>query len=139
MLFQMLATGGYAILFSMAFLLSPRVRHFFGGGELYHLTLFFALFVFMGIGIALCTRTERIQLFAHLKENRAFAVIMPAVAAIQLLIVYFGGEVFRCIPLRASDLGLCALFALTVLPADTVRKCILRIRRERRRRKIAKQ
>ena len=139
MLFQMLATGGYAILFSMAFLLSPRVRHFFGGGELYHLTLFFALFVFMGIGIALCTRTERIQLFAHLKENRAFAVIMPAVAAIQLLIVYFGGEVFRCIPLRASDLGLCALFALTVIPADTVRKCVLRIRRERRRRRIAKQ
>ena len=133
MLFQMLATGGYAILLSMTFLLSPRVRHFFGGGELYHLTLFFALFVFLGIGIALCTRTERIQLFAHLSENRAFAVIMPAVAAIQLLIVYFGGTVFRCVPLRASDLGLCALFAMTVIPADTVRKCILRIRREHRR------
>ena len=137
MLFQMLATGGYAILLAMTFLLSPRVRHFFGGGELYHLTLFFALFVFMGIGIALCTRTERIQLFAHLCENRAFAVIMPAVAAIQLLIVYFGGEIFRCVPLRASDLGLCALFALTVIPADTVRKCILRIRREHRRQKSA--
>ena len=139
MLFQMLATGGYAILLSMTFLLSPRVRHFFGGGELYHLTLFFALFVFMGIGIALCTRTERIQLFAHIRENRAFAVIMPAVAAIQLVIVYFGGEIFRCVPLRASDLGLCALFALTVIPADTVRKCVLRIRRERRRARALKR
>ena len=139
MFVQMLAAGGYAILCSMVFLLSPRVRHFFGGGERYHLTLFFALFVFMGIGIALCTRTERIRLFAHLGKNRAFAVIMPAVAAIQLVIVYFGGEIFRCVPLRASDLGLCALFAMTVIPADTVRKCVLRIRRERKGRRPAEQ
>ena len=132
MLFQMLATGGYAVALSMVFLLSPSVKHFFGGGERAHLTLFFAFFVFLGIGIALCTRTPRIRLLSHLGKNRAFAVIMPAVAAIQLLIVYFGGDVFRCVPLAPGDLALCAVFAMTVIPADTIRKCVRRILRERK-------
>ena len=127
MLFQTLFTGSFAIALSMFFLLSPSAAHFFGGTGVYRLTLFFALFVFMGIGIALCARTPRIRLFANLSKNRTFAVIMPAVAAIQLLIVYFGGTVFRCVPLRPRDLALCALFALTVIPADTIRKCVGRI------------
>lgn len=122
MVCQILLTGGYAVVMAMYFLLSERIRHWFGGGELYHLTLFFALFIFMGIGIALCTRTPRLNPLANIRKNAAFLVIMPMVALIQLVIIYFGGEVFRCVPLSAGDLGICALFALTVIPADTIRK-----------------
>ena len=57
---------------------------------------------------------------------------MPAVAAIQLLIIYFGGEVFRCVPITAKDLFYCALFASSVVFADTVRKCIGRLFRVRK-------
>jgi hypothetical protein len=52
---------------------------------------------------------------------------MPAVAAIQLLIIYFGGEVFRCVPITGKDLWHCALLASTVVLAGAVRKCIMRI------------
>jgi len=124
MMWQILLTGGYAVGLSMYFLLSQNIRHMFGGGEIYHLTLFFALFVFMGVGIAMCTRTERINLLAHISGNKAFTVIMPAVAAIQLLIIYFGGETFRCVPLDGHELIICAAFAMTVIPADTIRKGI---------------
>lgn len=124
MLWQILLTGGYAIALSMFFLLSQNIRHMFGGGEMYHLTLFFALFVFMGVGIAMCTRTGRINILANIMKNKAFIVIMPAVAAIQLLIIYFGGEVFRCVPLDGHELFICSLFALTVIPADTIRKSV---------------
>ena len=119
---QILLTGGYAVLMAMYFLLSERIRHWFGGGMEYHLTLFFALFIFMGIGIALCTRTSRLNPLSNIRKNAAFLVIMPMVALIQLIIIYFGGEVFRCVPLAVEDLGITALFALTVLPADTIRK-----------------
>lgn len=132
MLLQTVLTGGCALLVSMLFLLSPRLRLLFPGDRVRRLTMFFALFVFMGIAIAFTTRTPRINLFAHLTENRAFSLIMPAVTVMQLLIVWFGGDVFRCVPLSPAELGRCALLALTVVPLDTIRKCLLRIRRERK-------
>lgn len=132
MVWQIILTGSYAVGLSMFFLLSPRVRYLFGGGETVHLTQFFALFIFMGIGIAMCTRTPRINLFANIRKNRAFLVIMPAVGLMQLVIIYFGGEVFRCVPLSGHELLLCGLFAVTVIPADTIRKGVMGLIREYR-------
>ena len=126
---QMLLTGGYAIGVSMFFLLSPRFRLSLGGGETAHLTRFFALFIFMGIFIAMCARTPKIDLLANISKNRAFIIIMPAVAVIQLLIIYFGGEVFRCVPLSLHELWICALLAFSVVPADAIRKAIMGIRK----------
>ncbi len=125
MVCQILPTGGYAVVMAMFFLLSDRIQHYFGGGEIYHLTLFFALFIFMGIGIALCTRTPHLNLLANIRQNTAFLIIIPMVALIQLVIIYFGGDVFRCVPLDTNDLGICAAFALTVIPADTIRKALV--------------
>ena len=127
MLGGVLLSGSFAIAVSMYFLLSENVRHALGGGESEHLTRFFALFVFMGIFIAMCTRTTKINLLSGISKNRAFIIIMPAVAAIQLLIVYFGGEVFRCVPLTAKELMTSAMFAFAVIPADAIRKSVQRI------------
>jgi len=131
MVCQILLTGGYAVVMAMYFLLSQHIRHWFGGGEDYHLTLFFALFIFMGIGIALCTRTPQLNPLANIRKNAAFVIIMPMVALIQLIIIYFGGEVFRCVPLETGDLGICAMFALTVIPADTIRKAAFSLAQKR--------
>lgn len=131
MVWQIVLTGSYAVLLSMYFLLSPKLRYLFGGSEILHLTQFFALFIFMGIGIAMCTRTPRINILANITKNRAFLIIMPAVAIMQLIIIYFGGEIFRCIPLTAHELLLCVFFAITVIPADTIRKAIRGIIREK--------
>ncbi len=127
MAWQIILTGTYAISLSMYFLLSPKIRHFFGGGGIYHLTTFFAMFIFIGICIALCTRTPRINPLANIGKNRAFLIIMPAVAAIQLLIVYFGGTIFRCVPIAPRELLYCGAIAFTVIFADTIRKCVLKI------------
>ena len=134
---QTVLTGSFALLISMLFLLSPSFRLLFPGDRVYRLTLFFALFVFMGIVIAFTTRTPRINLFAHLAENRSFSLIMPAVLVMQLVIVYFGGEVFRCVPLDSGDLLRAALLSAAVIPLDTVRKCALRLRGIRKENKQA--
>ena len=132
MICQILVTGCCAVLLSLYFLISPRIIRILGGSETVHLTQFFAMFIFMGIGIAFCTRTERINIFSNLRQNRAFLVIIPAVALIQLIIIYFGGEVFRCVPLSAYELLLCGIFAFSVVPCDTVRKGIAGIIRIRK-------
>lgn len=124
---EIILTGLYAIILSMFFLISPSIRHIAGCNQTRLLTLFFAMFIFMGICIAMCVRTERINILANISKNRAFAIIMPAVAAVQLLIIYFCGDIFRCVPLDTKELIFSAVMAFTVIPADTIRKSICRI------------
>ena len=120
---QIVYSGIYTIGLCMFFLVSPGIHAIFGRGNSdYFLTVFFALFIFCGICSAFNTRTPRINILANLGRNKAFLMIMPAVAVIQLLMIYFGGEVFRTVPLRFNELLLTAAFAFSIIPADMLRK-----------------
>ncbi|MBE6568769.1 MAG: calcium-translocating P-type ATPase, PMCA-type [Ruminococcaceae bacterium] len=124
---QILISAAYTIALCVVFLCSSASKIYFGrGNDLYFLTAFFALFVFCGICNAFTVRTPRVNLFAHLGKNKAFLLIMPGVAFVQLLIVYFGGSVFRTVPISADALLFCLFCALTVLPVDAVRKILFR-------------
>lgn len=126
---QIVYSGIYTIGLCMFFLISPTIHYLFGRGDtLYFLTVFFALFIFCGICSAFNTRTTRINILAHLGKNKAFLIIMPAVAVIQLLIIYFGGDVFRTVPLKWNELCLTAAFAFTIVPADMLRKLLTKQR-----------
>ena len=141
MLRQVLCMGGFATAVCSFFLFSERIRAFYGYYEnpLYLLTAYFALFIFAGILICFTSRSDRVNLLAHIGKNKPFMIIMTAVTAVQLLMLYFGGSVFRCVPLSARELLLALLFALTVLPADFLRRMAgkslrtLRCFRQRRR------
>ncbi len=124
MVVEIIYTAIFAIIVSMVFLVNQDIRFSLGGDNLTHLTRFFALFIFLGIAIAFTTRTSHLSIFANLSKNRAFILIMPTVAAIQLLIIYFGGETFRCTPLDMDDLLICAALSLSVIPADLIRKSV---------------
>ena len=58
---------------------------------------------------------------------------MAGVAAVQLMIVYFGGEAFRCEPLTLRELTIAALLALSVIPAELARGLARRARARRAR------
>ena len=126
MLWQILITGGYTLALGLFFLKSSFIRELFGGSELYHLTAFFAMFIFCGIFNSFNARTESVNIFSCIAGNKPFIFIMTLVCAVQLLIIYFGGEVFRCTPLEPIHLLYCALIALTVIPADMIRKLIFK-------------
>jgi len=126
MLGQILITGGYTLALGLFFLKSPAVRGLFGGTETYHLTAFFAMFIFCGIFNSFNARTESANIFSCIAGNKPFIFIMSLVASVQLLIIYFGGEVFRCTPLEPHHLLYTALFALSVIPADMIRKSIFK-------------
>ncbi len=126
MLSQILITGGYTLALGLFFLKSPRVRGLFGGDDVYFLTAFFAMFIFCGIFNSFNARTESVNILSCIAGNKPFVFIMTVVAIVQLLIIYFGGEVFRCTPLSPMHLLYAALIALTVIPADMLRKLIFK-------------
>ena len=89
---------------------------------MYLLTGFFALFIFCGVFNSFNARTERLNLLAHLRGNPLFLVIMVAIGLIQVALLYYGGALFRTVPLEPSSFVLVLAGAFSVIPADLLRK-----------------
>ena len=124
---QIGCTGVFTVALCLCFLKLPFFNHMFVYEQqpIYFMSAFFALFIVAGIFNSFNARTHRLNLLAHLPRNKAFIVIMGAVAVVQLLIIYYGGPLFRAYPLRFRDLQAIILLAALVIPADLVRKLIL--------------
>ena len=121
---QIAVTGGYTLLLAVGFLVLPVFRRLFGyatdpGG---FLSAFFVLFVFAGLFNCVNARTERLRLFSGMLRNRLFLPLIALISAIQLLMVYRGGDLFRTVPLEPRLLLRVILLAFTVVPADLIRK-----------------
>lgn len=115
--------GLYTLALCTLFLASNLFENFFSYScEVHRLTLFFSLFVFCGIANSFCARTERLNLTASLSENKTFIFIMGVVAAVQLIMIYFGGSIFRTVPLTSREILITALLASTVIPFDFICK-----------------
>ena len=113
-------TVGLCLLFVKHPLIASRFRP--AADNIYLLTAFFALFIFASVFNCFNARTDRLNILAGLTRNKAFLLIMMTVLAVQILFVYIGGTVLRTAPLTAEELRLTALLALTVFPAEGVRK-----------------
>ena len=132
MIHQILFSGLYSLGLCIFFLNSDWLRsRLSGSSETYYLTVFFAMFIFCGVFNSFNARTPQRNLLAHISANKPFILIMTAVAVIQLMIIYFGGEIFRCVPLRPHDLIFAALLAATVIPADLIRKSLFQKRKKK--------
>ena len=123
MIGRILGMGCFSLALCLWFLKSPAMHRLFSrGDDVYYLTVFFALFIFCGIANCFLARADGMNIFAHLGQNRAFIWIIAAVAVIQLMIIYFGGELFRCEVLYGREILLAALLACTVFPAELIRR-----------------
>ncbi len=125
--------GCFTIALCLFFLKSPMITECFRPAEdnIYLLTAFFALFIFASVFNCFNARTDRLKIFAGLSRNRAFLGIMLAVMVVQILFVYVGGSVLRTAPLTASELCVTFLLALSVFPAELLRKALRRLRGKR--------
>ena len=123
MVCRVLFCGVYTLSLSMFCLVSDFYnKRFDCTDEIHFLTFFFALFVFCGIAISFCARTSRLNLLSGLSKNKAFVLIMLGVAAVQLMIIYFGGSLFRTVQLNVRELSTAGLLSLTVFPVDFLYK-----------------
>ena len=128
MLNQILCMGLFTIVLCVIFLKADWFKPMFryGSDPIYLMTAFFALFIFTGIFNSFNARTHRVNLFAHIHRNPAFVGIMAMVAVIQLVLIYYGGSLFRTAGLTPKELLLVLMIAFLVVPADGLRKLFLR-------------
>jgi magnesium-transporting ATPase (P-type) len=127
MLSHVMLNGAYTLALLVFFLTYPAFRVYFGSLT-HHLTAFYALFIFAGIVNSFTARSERLFIFSGLLKNKAFILIMSFITAIQILIVYFGGTLFRSAPLALRELITVALLSLTVLIFDSIRRIFAKLR-----------
>lgn len=52
---------------------------------------------------------------------------MLMILTVQILFIYLGGAVLRTVPLTLDELKITLLLALSVFPADLIRKIVLRL------------
>lgn len=127
---QIAFLAAFTVAICLGFLKIEPIRRFFGFYEnpTPFLTAFFGLFIFLGVVNCFIVRTPRINLLANISKNVGFCVIMAAVTLIQLLMIYFGGSVFRTVPLSFGQLAFVFGLSLLVLPFELIRRLILRFK-----------
>ena len=125
---EIIFTGAYSAILCIIFLKSPWIHHFFRNGvdDKYLMTAFFGLFIFMGIFNSFNARTHRLNLLAHLYQNRVFILVILFILFVQVNLIYFGGSLFRTFGLTVYEFIVTLMFSVTVIPVDWMRKLYLR-------------
>ena len=127
MLNQIFLTGAYTLFVCILFLRSAVIRSAFSD-EASYMSAFYALFIFAGIFNCFGSRCERMWIFRGISKNKPFVFIMMLISVIQIIMIYFGGSLFRTVPLSASELLLVILIAASVIPFETVRRIICKLK-----------
>jgi magnesium-transporting ATPase (P-type) len=121
------AKGIYVAAFSMLFIvfLNPSIPGtMFYQNEPAFLTAFFSLFVFFNLFNALNSREEGLNIFSNITKNKGFMTVFCVIFIVQLLLIFFGGKVFRTTPLPWQQIILLLAMAATIIPFDLIRKGI---------------
>lgn len=128
MLDEIIFTGSYSSFLCIFFLKSSWVHGFYRFDSSFHylMTAFFALFIFMGIFNCFNARTHRLNLFANLLKNKVFIIVISFIIIIQVILIYFGGDLFRTYGLTWQEFIITLLLAVSVIPIDFMRKLYLR-------------
>ena len=129
MISQIALSGIFTVGLFIAFLLCPAITSNFrtSSDNSALLSAFFALFIFASVFHCFNARTDRIFLLNKLSKNKPFILIMALILTVQILFIYLGGAVLRTVPLSIEELKITLLLALTVFPADLLRKFALRL------------
>ena len=130
MLKEIFIRGAYTLLLCMCFLkMNFFSRSFMGSdGEARFMTAFYALFIFLGIFNCFIARSDRVWLFANIGKNKVFIFIMLLISFIQILMIYFGGQLFRATPLRVAELLSVVLLAVTIIVFDMIYRIFARLK-----------
>ena len=92
-------------------------------------TGFFCMFVFAFMVNAFNVRSDGLNVFEHIGENKRFIHIWLAIMVVQIILVSIGGvigEVFSCVRFGLDGWIAVCLMALTMYPVDLIRKVLTR-------------
>ncbi len=125
MINEILFTGLYSAILCILFLKLPIFRLAFESEETL-LTAFFGLFIFIDIFNCFNARTERLNILQNITKNKVFLSIIIFIVTVQIILIYFGGSLFRTSGLNFYELQLMIILAASVIPFDFIRKTYLK-------------
>lgn len=123
MLNEILITGIYTTILCVLFLKLPVIRNQFSNQSSF-MTAFFGLFIFAGIFNCFNAHTSRMNILAHLLKNKMFIIVISFISVVQIIMIYYGGSIFRTVPLSVKEFIIMLLISFTVVPVDVLRKKI---------------
>lgn len=128
---EILVSALYSSILCFCFLKLDFFKNMFRVHEdnLYFMTGFFALFIFMGIFNSFNARTPRLNLLANITKNKVFLITFISIILIQLYLIYFGGNLFRTYGLTLKELEIIILLALSVILVDFIRKIFFKFKK----------
>lgn len=129
---SILINSSVAALMAMIFLNYTPIRELFSRGmpvesaeaEAVFLTAFFSFFVFMHAFNTFNARTQSLNLFERILDNKLFLGIIVLIFIVQTTFIYIGGEVLRTVPLQPKEWLYMVMFAIVLIPVDLVRKLV---------------
>ncbi|EGG19417.1 P-type ATPase [Cavenderia fasciculata] len=131
MWFSILGGGPYISIMSVAFLTNDWVESYFTRdgvtSEPVFLTAFFAFFIFLAVINAFNVRTNRLNLFDHLLDNKGFIVVIFFIFCVQIVFTYIGGSVLRTVGLTLNEWVVVIIASLSIIPFDLIRKSLVNL------------
>jgi calcium-translocating P-type ATPase len=128
MISEIATSGVFVFILSLVFILAPFVTNMFRpdpvGDISYHMTGYFAFFVFAAVFNAFNARTEKMNLFDSISSNKGFLKVIGLITVVQVALVYVGGKVFGCHGLSLKEWAVVLGFAILIIPIDILRKVI---------------
>ncbi|SHK63315.1 calcium-translocating P-type ATPase, PMCA-type [Tepidibacter formicigenes] len=126
---SILINGVFIAGISVFFLKSFYIREVFrtgleGNEDIYFLTGFFAFFIFLNAFNTFNARTNELNLFDHILENKGFLKVVGIIFAVQVVFTYIGGEVLRTAGLTLSEWLYVISLSILIIPVDLIRKFI---------------
>lgn len=128
MLYQIGRMGFFTLTLSVLFLKLPIVKTLFASSSGAFMCAFFTFFIFSGLFNAFSARTGEINLLKNLSKNKTFILIIAASVCIQLILIAFGGEMFRTVMLSVGEIITVLALSFLVIPVDITAKALMKIK-----------
>lgn len=125
MINEIFITGLYSSILCVLFLKVPFIKELYRNEELF-MTGFFALFIFIGVFNSFNARTTRLNLIGDLLKNKPFILVILFIILVQVILIYFGHNIFRTADLSIYEFLITIIISLTVIPFDMFRKLIIK-------------
>lgn len=128
MIHEIIFTSLYSFLLCILFLKSPFIHSFFRSGkeDIYFMSAFFGLFIFIMIFNSFNARTSRLNIFANLLSNKVFLGVIIFIVIVQIILIYYGGDLFRTTSLSLKEIEIMLACAFSVIPVEFFRKLYLK-------------